>query len=213
VELGHLRPFSDVYGRHAVRLDGTEAPLRDIARRLEKAGCEVKPQAEDWADPSQFPLGEREAPSTTGTDASDSPTTLAREVGYLNEDARRWIEDRDRELSGELRQRSGEMNASGLMYSGAHLAGLALLRQQALLEYRDEMSAKRRRYAELLEKAGPDTELPRFELTDASREIVAGWRAPIKVSGMDQEGKVADPTDESREPDLRRFEQEGDGTN
>jgi len=34
VELGSTRPFSDIYGRHVVRLDGTDQPLRDIARRL-----------------------------------------------------------------------------------------------------------------------------------------------------------------------------------
>ncbi len=48
VELGKLRPFSDIYGRHVVRLDGTVRPLRDIARRLKMAGCAVDESADDW---------------------------------------------------------------------------------------------------------------------------------------------------------------------
>jgi Predicted nucleotide-binding protein containing TIR-like domain len=55
VEVGTLRPFSDVFGRHVVRLDGTDGPLRDIARRLKTAGCEVNDGGEDWADPARFP--------------------------------------------------------------------------------------------------------------------------------------------------------------
>ena len=58
VELGRLRPFSDIYGRHVVRLDGTEPPLRDIARRLHEAGCDIDTSGEDWADPAQFPDAE-----------------------------------------------------------------------------------------------------------------------------------------------------------
>src|SRR4051794_39730607 len=42
-------------GRHVVRLDGTEAPLRDIARRLSTAGCEVDDWGDDWAPPDRFP--------------------------------------------------------------------------------------------------------------------------------------------------------------
>jgi len=49
VELGKLRPFSDIYGRHVIRLDGTEGPLREIARRLHTAGCAVKDDGVDWA--------------------------------------------------------------------------------------------------------------------------------------------------------------------
>jgi hypothetical protein len=56
VELGELRPFSDVFGRHVVRLDGTERPLRDIASRLETAGCAVDDSGDDWADPARFPI-------------------------------------------------------------------------------------------------------------------------------------------------------------
>jgi predicted nucleotide-binding protein len=48
VELGQLRPFSDIYGRHVVRLNGTEKPLKDIARRLSVAGCAVDDKGDDW---------------------------------------------------------------------------------------------------------------------------------------------------------------------
>ncbi len=48
VELGQLRPFSDIYGRHVVRLNGTEKPLKEIARRLKAAGCAVDDKGDDW---------------------------------------------------------------------------------------------------------------------------------------------------------------------
>ena len=55
VELGSLRPFSDVGGRHVVRLDGTPEPLREIARRLKAAGCDVDESGDDWTAPARFP--------------------------------------------------------------------------------------------------------------------------------------------------------------
>ena len=55
VELGKLRPFSDVGGRHVVRLDGSPQPLREIARRLKAAGCDVDESGDDWAVPTRFP--------------------------------------------------------------------------------------------------------------------------------------------------------------
>ena len=56
VELGKLRPFSDVGGRHVVRLDGTANPLREIARRLKAAGCDLDESGDDWAAPERFPV-------------------------------------------------------------------------------------------------------------------------------------------------------------
>jgi hypothetical protein len=55
VEIGKLRQFSDIAGRHAVRLDGTAAPLIDIVGRLKRAGCAVDEGGDDWADPDRFP--------------------------------------------------------------------------------------------------------------------------------------------------------------
>lgn len=55
VELGALRPVSDLSGRHAIRLTGTSGPLREIARRLETAGCTVDLDSDAWLQPERYP--------------------------------------------------------------------------------------------------------------------------------------------------------------
>lgn len=39
VELGSLRPFSDVAGRHVLRLDNSSERRQELAERLQTAGC------------------------------------------------------------------------------------------------------------------------------------------------------------------------------
>ena len=41
VEIGTLRPFSDVVGRHTVRLDNSTEQRQELAQRLKTAGCSV----------------------------------------------------------------------------------------------------------------------------------------------------------------------------
>ena len=48
VELGDLRPFSDIGGRHVVRLDGTPERRKALAERLRTAGCPVDTSGTDW---------------------------------------------------------------------------------------------------------------------------------------------------------------------
>lgn len=48
VELGHVRPFSDVAGRHALRLDGALETRKSLIRRLETAGCRVDTSRSEW---------------------------------------------------------------------------------------------------------------------------------------------------------------------
>ncbi len=55
VELGTLRPVSDLSGRHAVRLNGHSGPLREIAMRLKTAGCAVDLEREPWHRPRDYP--------------------------------------------------------------------------------------------------------------------------------------------------------------
>lgn len=73
VELGSLRPFSDVAGRLAVRLDNSSHKRNDLANRLRDAGCDVSTSGSDWLSTGDFtppnapdaPLGRR-VPSTSG---------------------------------------------------------------------------------------------------------------------------------------------------
>jgi predicted nucleotide-binding protein len=48
VEFGHLRPFSDIGGRHTVRMDGSTEKRQELAARLQKAGCAVSLVGTDW---------------------------------------------------------------------------------------------------------------------------------------------------------------------
>ncbi len=76
VELGRMRPFSDVAGRHAVRLADSPEKRKDIAERLKTAGCAVDMSGSDWMTAGDFrppdepalPLGRR-IPSATAASA------------------------------------------------------------------------------------------------------------------------------------------------
>lgn len=48
VELGRVKSFSDIHGRHVVRLGNDIAPRQELANRLETAGCAVKLIGTDW---------------------------------------------------------------------------------------------------------------------------------------------------------------------
>lgn len=48
VEVGDVRPFSDVGGRHVVRLSNSVAQRQELARRLQTAGCAADLSGSDW---------------------------------------------------------------------------------------------------------------------------------------------------------------------
>lgn len=71
VQLGDVRSFSDIAGKHVIRLDDSPARRKDLAQRLKTAGCDVNLSGEDWMRPDAFstppppggglPLGRRVA--------------------------------------------------------------------------------------------------------------------------------------------------------
>jgi len=80
VELGDLRPFSDIAGRHVVRLNNTVASRQGLAARLKMAGCAVDTSGTDWHREGDFEGCIQ--PSEQGTDAEwrngqDGPDTEA----------------------------------------------------------------------------------------------------------------------------------------
>ncbi len=54
VELGSLRPFSDVAGRHVIRLDKSSQRRQELAQRLRAAGCPVNLEGTDWHTAGDF---------------------------------------------------------------------------------------------------------------------------------------------------------------
>ncbi len=61
VELGELRPFSDIAGRHVLRFKGSSEDRHRLAQWLERAGCEVDLAGTDWLRAGNFsPAGRDE---------------------------------------------------------------------------------------------------------------------------------------------------------
>src|SRR5258708_37136254 len=56
VEVGKLRPFSDVGGRHVIKLDNSTESRQQLAQRLEGAGCPVDLTGTDWHREGDFRL-------------------------------------------------------------------------------------------------------------------------------------------------------------
>jgi len=124
VQIGSVRPFSDVAGRHVVRMDNSTSKRKDLAQRLQSAGCSVNLGGEDWlttgdmAPPAEVP---QEGAAPTGPAAAhDVDTDTVQLV------AQRWSglkEPAEKEgLRLLLREDLTEEQALGFL----HQRGLAL---------------------------------------------------------------------------------------
>lgn len=56
IEVGELRPFSDVGGRHVVRLGNDPASRTELATKLANAGCNVDTSGTAWQEEGDFRL-------------------------------------------------------------------------------------------------------------------------------------------------------------
>lgn len=97
VELGNVRPFSDVGGRHVLRMDNSPKKRQALASRLETAGAPVDRSGSQWLDVGDFtppkpggglptgkriPAGDKRGPSvdiqwtSRGSDKLDKVTVV-----------------------------------------------------------------------------------------------------------------------------------------
>ncbi len=56
VELGNLRPFSDIAGRHVLHLSNQPTSRQEFATKLANAGCNVDTTGTDWLTVGDFSL-------------------------------------------------------------------------------------------------------------------------------------------------------------
>jgi predicted nucleotide-binding protein len=54
VQVGEVRPFSDIWGRHVVHLKDTSASRKELADRLIIAGCDMDLTGQDWMTAGDF---------------------------------------------------------------------------------------------------------------------------------------------------------------
>ena len=54
VQVGKVRPFSDIAGKHFVKLSDATSTRNDLVNRLAKIGCEVNRVGSDWMTTGTF---------------------------------------------------------------------------------------------------------------------------------------------------------------
>jgi hypothetical protein len=130
----------------------------------------------------------------------------------IDEDLAQWVSDECVRLEREL---MGNKNSAGnQLYSGAFLARIASLKEQALHQYRDQERLAQRRRAMLLDDEGwrhrfyrwwiARDQFPELETPAKAAPILDGWRAKV-VARSGGEAPVSDPTKRSLDWALGKY--------
>ena len=141
VGLGNLRPFSDVAGRHAIRLDNSSQRRQELAQRLQVAGCPVNLQGTDWHLAGDFEDAVVEENDNLGPRLEPPPQLLT--TPQISDDARELLLDAAR-------------SANDTIMAYKVLAGLGIkTRTRSFVEPGDRRSGARwKRALEELEQIG-----------------------------------------------------------
>jgi predicted nucleotide-binding protein len=88
VEIGTMRPFTDIGGMLIVRLDNSSQKRQELAERLRKLGCPVETSGYDWHTAGNFELSSgianaESAPESMGQSSKPpaDEVTILRELG------------------------------------------------------------------------------------------------------------------------------------
>jgi len=85
VEIGSPKPASDLMGRHVIRLDNSAGKRKELAQRLQTAGCSVNMDGDDWLKTGDF-----SAPSMPQSQVNDessvTPVQAPLSLGQLATD-------------------------------------------------------------------------------------------------------------------------------
>lgn len=104
VELGELRPFSDIGGLHVVKMDDSTQRRQELAQCLESAGCPVDLSGTDWHTAGDFELdqgvGSERLPNAEALD-TDKITRFLSRIADGQWDAARLLFDYLDETAGD----------------------------------------------------------------------------------------------------------------
>lgn len=72
LELGALRPISDLSGRHVLRMNNGLAARQNLANRLKTAGCNVSLAGTDWHEDGSFNVPVRQKPNSQTSNQTET---------------------------------------------------------------------------------------------------------------------------------------------
>jgi hypothetical protein len=78
VQVGYLRPFSDVAGGHAILMDNSPKKRYELVGRLQSAGCGVNVSGTDWQSVGDL----RPAPTENETLSPETSSNSAGNAKY-----------------------------------------------------------------------------------------------------------------------------------
>ena len=133
VELGMLRPISDIAGRHTIRLDDTSQRRQDLAQRLKRAGCSVNIEGTDWHSSGDFQAAlapSRQSESTAKTEVRNP--TYGDTVAISGDAANLLIEAMNSKL--HVIQRLSSLSSMVIKTNGKSFGGLEDRRSETTWE-------------------------------------------------------------------------------
>ncbi len=71
IEVGQVKAFSDVAGRHVIRLSNSPEKRHDVAERLKTAGCSVTTEGKDWLQAGDFAIQRNKYTPDSGKSQKD----------------------------------------------------------------------------------------------------------------------------------------------
>jgi hypothetical protein len=93
VEIGALRPFSDIAGRHTIRMDNSPKKRQELAMRLQNAGCPVSLGGTDWQTAGDMRPPEVSALPQFTSSQPQTRNSVAEESDHLLPDLISELED------------------------------------------------------------------------------------------------------------------------
>ncbi|RZB35986.1 MAG: hypothetical protein SRB2_02584 [Desulfobacteraceae bacterium Eth-SRB2] len=112
IEVGKVKSFSDVAGRHVVRLSNSSNKRNDIAERLRTAGCDVSKTGNDWLNIGNFEIiREQKNPSNINAYISDGNEKISNETLVISKLIHPGLQDRSHNncvITGRLFNKSNQ---------------------------------------------------------------------------------------------------------
>jgi predicted nucleotide-binding protein len=174
VELGTLRPFSDVGGRHVLRMNNSIERRQELADRLKTAGCPVNLTGAEWHTVGSFEYKQFDA--TGRKHQQRSPGRAMKLTFTLNqgEALRRGIDCPGSSASievipAELTQHQREIIANHMRPGSTDVFGLHIGRY-GQVEQAERIAAIKPELGSLLEAIEENDEQVRAKLTQLAKE-------------------------------------------